>query len=93
MAIFDAKSRYLRFASTAIAVDARGRTVACLTPAEPPARTELGKHRLRQGQRLDHLAAHYLEDPYGFWQIAEANDAMTADQALDTALVAIPVKG
>jgi hypothetical protein len=93
MSVFDAKSRYVKHAAVALATDRRGRIVSHVTPAEVPAQTELGRHRLRQGQRLDHLAAHYLEDPAGFWRIAELNDAMTAESALDTALVGIPTKG
>lgn len=93
MSVFDAKSRYVSFARVVRATDRRGRTVACLTPAALPLQAELGRHKLRQGQRLDHLAAHYLDDPTGFWRIAELNDAMTAESALDTALVGIPRKG
>jgi hypothetical protein len=92
MSIFDAKSRYVKYAAITSATDRRGRTIACLTPAEVPAQTELGKHRLREGQRLDHLAAHYLDDAAGFWRIAALNDAMTVESALDTPLVSIPVK-
>ncbi|MGZ8281606.1 MAG: hypothetical protein ACXWUN_01495 [Allosphingosinicella sp.] len=83
----------MKFAKVVQATDRRGRAVACLTPAVPPPQTELGRHKLRQGQRLDHLAAHYLEDPAGFWRIAELNDAMNPESALDTALVGIPTKG
>lgn len=93
MSIFDAKSRYVKYAAVTTAIDRRGRSVACVTPAEVPAQAELGRHRLRQGQRLDHLASHYLADPAGFWRVAEINDAMTAEAALDTPLVRIPAKG
>ena len=93
MSVFDPKSRYVKFATVTQAVDRRGRTVSCLTPAVVPPQTELGRHRLREGQRLDHLAAHYLTDPAGYWRIAELNDAMTVESALDTALVGIPTKG
>jgi hypothetical protein len=92
MSVFDAKSRYVKFARIAGATDRRGRTVSHVTPAEVPPQTELGRHKLREGQRLDHLANHYLEDPAGFWRIAELNDAMTAESALDTPLVGIPTK-
>lgn len=92
MSVFDAKSRYVRYAAITTAIDRRGRTVACVTPAQIPAQRELGRHRLREGQRLDHLAAHYLDDAAGFWRIAELNDAMTAESALDTPLVGIPVR-
>jgi hypothetical protein len=92
MSVFDAKSRYAKYAKVATATDRRGRTVTCVTPAEVPPQTELGRHKLRQGQRLDHLANHYLDDPAGFWRIAELNDAMTVESALDTPLVGIPMK-
>lgn len=92
MSVFDAKSRYVKFAKVATATDRRGRTVTYVTPAEVPAQNELGRHKLREGQRLDHLAGHYLGDPAGFWRIAELNDAMTAESALDTVLVGIPAK-
>ena len=92
MANFDKKSRYVRFASTLEAMDRRGRIVQFLTPAVPPAQAQLGEHILRQGQRLDHLASHYLGDPNGFWQIAEINDALLPDTALRGVSVKIPRK-
>lgn len=92
MSVFDPKSRYVKHAEVTTATDRRGREVACVTPAVVPPQTELGRHRLRQGQRLDHLANHYLDDPAAFWRIAEANDAMTAEATLDVPLVNIPTK-
>ncbi len=93
MSIFDRNSRYVKYAQTTKATDRRGRLVSCVTPAEIPSQPELGRHRLRQGQRLDHLANHYLNDPAGFWRVAEINDAMTVESALDTPLIRIPAKG
>lgn len=92
MSVFDPKSRYVKHSQVTIATDRRGRELSCLTPAVVPPQTELGKHRLKQDQRLDHLANHYLNDPAGFWRVAELNDAMTAEAALDTALVKIPTR-
>jgi hypothetical protein len=92
MSVFDAKSRYVKYAKVAFATDRRGRTVSHVTPAEVPPQAELGLHRLREGQRLDHLANHYLGDPAGYWRIAELNDAMTVESTLDTPLVGIPSK-
>lgn len=92
MSVFDPKSRYAKHSQVTTATDRRGRELSCLTPAVVPLQTELGKHRLKQGQRLDHLANHYLNDPAGFWRVAELNGAMTAEAALDTALVKIPTK-
>ena len=92
MSVFDPKSRYVKHSQVTTATDRRGRQVSCLTPALVPPQTELGKHRLKQGQRLDHLANHYLNNPTGFWRIAELNSAMAAEAALDSALVKIPTK-
>jgi len=90
MAIFDSNSRYARNASTYEATDRRGRTVAALTIADNPAQTELGEHLRKQGQRLDHLANFYLEDPNGFWRLCELNDAMLPDALAEVDIVKIP---
>lgn len=93
MSIFQSNSRYIKYATLGTAVDRRGRTVACLSPARLPAQVELGKHRRKEGQRLDHLADHYLGDSTVFWRIAFQNDAITADQIADAPFISIPVKG
>ena len=93
MSRFTQKSRYVRFAQTMEAVDRRGRTVLALTPAELPTERELGEHLRRDGQRLDHLAAHYLDDPEGFWRLARLNDALTPDVLAERRRLKIPVKG
>ncbi len=92
MSVFDPKSRYVKHSKVSHATDRRGRQVAYVIPALVPPQTEMGQHRLRQGQRLDHLASHYLNNPAGFWRVAEINDAMTAEAALNIALVRIPTK-
>jgi hypothetical protein len=92
MATFDKKSRYVSNAATYVATDRRGRTVAALTPADRPAQVHLGDHRRRNGQRLDHLANFYLQDPFGFWRIAEHNDAVLPDALADVDIVRIPRK-
>lgn len=92
MSTFENNSRYVRFARLIETVDRRGRTVKALTPAIIPAEPELGEHRRREGQRLDHLAARYLDQPTGYWRIAAMNDAMSADVLTDAPVVKIPVK-
>lgn len=92
MAVFDPKSRYVRYARTVEITDARGRTVLALTPAEPPPEDELGEHRLDDGQRLDHLASFYLDDPSGYWRICELNDALLPDALAEVELVKIPTR-
>jgi hypothetical protein len=92
MAGFDKKSRYLKNATTYEATDRRGRKVLALTAVDKPVQTLLGEHQLKQGQRLDHLANFYVEDPNGFWRIAELNDAMLPDQLAETSVIKIPTE-
>jgi hypothetical protein len=93
MALFDAKSRYIRFARIIQVVDRRGRIVQALSAADKPEQTKLGSHRHKDGQRLDHLASHYLQDPNGFWRIAELNEVALPDAIADADLIDIPVAG
>jgi 5-methylcytosine-specific restriction endonuclease McrA len=92
MATFDKKSRYVLNATTYVTTDRRGRTVTVLTPAERPAQVQLGDHRRKDVQRLDHLANFYLQDPFGFWRLAEHNDAVLPDALADVDIVRIPRK-
>ena len=90
MAVFDPKSRYVKHARTYQTTDRRGRTVVALTPATAPAQTKLGVHRRKQGQRLDHLAAFYIQDANGFWRLAELNNVMLPDALAEADLIDIP---
>jgi hypothetical protein len=93
VAIFTRTSRYVLHAKLIQAVDRRGREVACVTPARVPPAAQMGIHRRRDGQRLDHLAERYLGDASGFWRIASHNGAIGIEQLAETPLVEIPVKG
>lgn len=42
----------------------------------PEQMATLTLHTLKPGERLDHLAYEYLNDPELFWQICDANRAM-----------------
>ena len=37
------------------------------------------EHLVVEGDRLDNIAAHYLNDPEQFWRICDANRAMRPD--------------
>jgi hypothetical protein len=91
MALFDDKSRYVRFAEPYETIDRRGRRVLALTPAEPPAQLRLGSHLRKEGQRLDHLASFYLGDGSGFWRLCEHNGALLPDALAESDVVEIPV--
>jgi hypothetical protein len=92
MPAYDPKSRYLDVESYQVQ-DHRGRTVTVTAPAQAPPQTLPGVHLRRQGERPDHLAAQYLDDPMGFWRLAEANDAMQAEWLSEQTETAIPMKG
>jgi hypothetical protein len=43
----------------------------------------LQEHRVAAGERPDHLAARYLNDPEQFWRLADANGVMNPDELTD----------
>ena len=92
MSTFDKNSRYAKYSQTYSAKDKSGRVVQVLTPAKIPQQNVLGEHLTKQGHRLDHLAAHYLSDPMGYWSIAYLGDAMSADVLTNLPQIKIPTK-
>ena len=89
--MFDAKSRYFDL-TPYLVTDRRGRTVSVVPVPAAASETLLGYHVRVQGQRLDHLASHYLNDPAGFWRICELNDAMLPEALSEAPEIAIPRK-
>jgi hypothetical protein len=88
--VFEPESRYAD-APTYRVVDARGREVAVVeTPRRRAPGPPLGTHLMRQGQRVDHLAAHYLGDPAGFWRICDHADVMLPDALREAPEIDIP---
>jgi hypothetical protein len=90
--MFDPKSRYAKL-ETYTVTDRRGRTVAVVPVPDASREVFLGYHVLRQGQRLDHMAHKYLNDPAGYWRICELNDVMHAEILAEAPEIAIPRKG
>jgi hypothetical protein len=43
----------------------------------------LQEHVVTEGERLDHIATHYLGDPEQFWQICDANGAIRPDELVE----------
>lgn len=89
--MFDSQSRYVKEIVYRVR-DSRGRLVAVVPAPPPPDEATLGIHLLRQGERLDHLAARYLFDPAGFWRICEHNDAVLPEALTEVREIAIPGK-
>ena len=65
--------------------------VARLPVASRPEDVALrGYHPRQEGQRLDHVANHYLADPTAFWRLCDANDAIVPDALGARSLIGIP---
>ena len=89
--MFDPTSRYYSVAGYT-AIDRRGRVVTVIPAPDKPFQALLGLHKRIQGQRLDHLAYHYLADPAGFWRICELSDVMLPDALAEARDIPIPAK-
>jgi len=90
--VFDANSRYLKVPTYTV-TDHRGRSVVVVQTPPDPGEALLGIHVLRQGERLDHLAYKYLNDPAGYWRIVARNGAILPEQLTEQREIEIPGKG
>jgi hypothetical protein len=72
---------------------ADGREVTAVSLPLPSKARPLGFHRRVEGQRLDHIAAHYLRDATAFWRLCDANDTVAPDALAARDLIGIPRKG
>jgi hypothetical protein len=70
-----------------------GRTAAALVIPGPRSPAPLGYHPRALGDRLDLLAATYLDDPTGFWRLCDANNAIVAGTLEAHDLIGIPAIG
>jgi hypothetical protein len=84
--VFAVTSRYHDVETATLEV-AEGKTVVFLRRrfVPPPERFELlQEHAVTQGDRLDNVTAHYLDDPEAFWRVCDANNAMRPDELTET---------
>jgi hypothetical protein len=89
--MFENKSRYAKLTPYKVK-DGSGREIQVVPVPLPPADEPLGRHRRKQGQRLDHLAFKYLNNAEGFWRICEINDVMLAEALSQADEIIIPKK-
>jgi hypothetical protein len=89
--MFDQKSRYEKLETYKV-TDRRRRTVVVVPAPPAPHQTVLGLHIMKQGQRIDHLAQKYLDDPAGYWRICELNDVMLPKALTEAREIKIPRK-
>jgi len=85
---FPTDSRYYAY-STLTYVTPDGQAISYLTrrfvpQPGPPNFTTIAQHTVRQGDRLDLIAAKYLGDPLMFWLICDANGAIDPDKLVAT---------
>jgi hypothetical protein len=90
--MFFADSRYLNMKPySVVGTDGRNRLAIPIQAPRHPAL--LGYHRHAEGQRLDHIAAHYLSESTGFWRLCDVSGSILPDALAARALIGIPVKG
>ncbi len=77
--MFEPTSRYAEIATATLTVsdpDGRERVIVYKRRRFVPdtkGQTILAEHSVRQGERLDNIAARYVGDPAQFWRICDAN--------------------
>ncbi len=84
--MFSLTSRYHDL-PTATMETSNGRTIVYVRRRfiPPPERFEtLVEHTVTQGERVDHIAAHYLGDPEQYWRICDANGVMRPEELIET---------
>jgi hypothetical protein len=82
---FPVSSRYYRIETAVLPLD-DDRPVAYLRRRIiPPAESMVvvAVHQVKQGDRLDNIAAQYIGDPGQFWRVADGNNAMKPETLTD----------
>ena len=82
-------SRYEKSRIAQIVAD-DGSIVSAVAAPRPRQSNAEQVHRVMQGQRLDHIAAHYLKDATAFWRLCDAANAIAPDALAAHASVPIP---
>jgi hypothetical protein len=90
--MFDDKSRYAK-QTLYTTTDRRGRVITVVSTPEAPVERLRGYHKLRQGERIDHLANAYLGQGPDYWRICELADVMVPDALAEAREIPIPAKG
>lgn len=82
--MFQPSSRYADL-ETKVFTDANGREIRYVTRRFLPEVKGfvIRQHTVTENDRLDNLAARYLGDPEVFWQLADINNAVRAEELTD----------
>jgi hypothetical protein len=87
--MFPPASRYAK-AATFEARLPNGTVVTALVLPAPRSPRPIGYHPRAVGDRLDLIAAKYLNDPTGFWRLCDANDSLVPGALERRALIGVP---
>ncbi len=88
--MFFAGSRYAQTGTYTVRL-ADGREVQLARLPLPPHNPTLrGYYPRKNLQRLDHIAAHYLDDATAFWRLCDASDTISPDALAMRDLIPVP---
>ena len=90
--MFASDSRYAGQATYTVTLSG-GTQVTAVIPRLPEAVPLAGYAQPPNGERLDLVAAQYLNAPSGFWRLCDANNAMLAGALATRPLIGIPAEG
>lgn len=92
--MFASNSRYFQLGTYTVTF-ANGRTAVATRLALPPTSPVplSGYYTVEQDDRLDKIAARYLNDPTFFWHLCGANNCPSAASLIARPLVGIPKRG
>ncbi len=91
--MFASDSRYAKLTTYQVTMPDGTVVTATRLPLPPVSLPLAGYHPCRAGDRLDLLAARYLQDPTWFWKLCDANGTPAPAALAARPLVGIPVSG
>lgn len=91
--MFASNSRYANLQPYTVTMPDGRVVTATRLPLPPTSLPLVGYHRSRLEDRLDLLAARYLQDPTLFWKLCDANGTPAPAALAARPLVGIPVGG
>ena len=87
--MFARTSRYAR-AGTVTAQTRRGEAIVAMRLPVRDRPAVRAAHTRTEGQRLDHIAGHYLADATAFWRLCDASGTISPDALAARDLVSVP---
>lgn len=91
--MFSSNSRYAKLQTYTVNLPGGVTAIAVRLPQPPVQLALAGYHTRIQGDRLDLLAARYLNDPTLFWKLCDANGTPAAAALEARPLIGIPLGG